>query len=390
MPETPDIGSRLRSIRKRRGLTQRELAQAADVSISLVSKLEQGVIEDVRLETAHRLARALRVRTTSLIQRDEEEGTPRPGDTWAPVRAALLAPPADRIEEAPSVAGLRRTLADAEPLFAAVDLHGLAVVLPPLLRDADALDSEEAGARAVQAQLLQLSGWLMVQTRQYEAAAVALDRALDTAPDALDGAATVNSRAWLHLRRGELAAARELATRWADDVEPRLSRASHAELAAWGWMLLRVAGAAVRDNRRGEAADALRLAQVAATAIGREEIAGRDTLRTFGPVTVTQHRAEHAAVTDRPDLVLSLAERMPPGETTGSNRARHLVQVADAHTRLRQYPEAVQVLQQVQRTAPEWLPQQRFARDVVGRIVGRRRTLTKEMRALATAVALPL
>lgn len=390
MPNAPDIGGRLRDIRKRRGLTQGELARAAGVSVSLVSKLEQGVIQDLRLETARQLAVALRVSTTQLVRRDDEKQPPQQADTWAPVRSAILAPPVDRLDEAPTVDGVRSALIGMQPLFAAVDLHGLAVVLPSLLRDADALDRDEAGARTVHAQLLQLSGWLMVQTRQYEAAAVALDRALDTADDPLDGVATVNTRTWLHLRRGELVEARELAARWADDVEPRITRASHAELAAWGWMLLRLAGAAVRDNRAGEAADALKYAQVAATAIGREETAGRDVLRTFGPVTVAQHRAEHAAVTDHPDRVLLLASRMPAGRTTGSNRARHLLDVADAHARLRQYPEAVEVLQRVQQTAPGWLPQQRLARDIVGRIIGRRRTLTTEMRALATAVALPL
>ncbi|WP_280400087.1 helix-turn-helix domain-containing protein [Nocardia carnea] len=37
-----DLGERLQNIRKRRGLTQRELAEAAGVSLSLIRKLEQG------------------------------------------------------------------------------------------------------------------------------------------------------------------------------------------------------------------------------------------------------------------------------------------------------------------------------------------------------------
>lgn len=390
MPETPDIGSRLRDIRKRRGLTQRELAQAAKVSVSLVSKMEQGVIDDVRLETARKLAVALRVSTTRLIQRDDAGPAVQQGDTWAPVRAALLAPPVDLLPEGPTVEGVRQGLDQARPLFEAVELHGLANLLPPLLRDADALDPDEPGVRTVQAQLLQLSGWLMVQTRQYEAAAVALDRALDTADDPLDAVAAVNTRTWLHLRRGELAEARGLATRWADDVEPRITRATHAELAAWGWMLLRVGAAAVRDNRAGEATDALRYAQVAATAVGREGTGGRDLLRTFGPVTVAHQRAEHAAITHRPDRVLALASRLPEGSTGSASRVRHLLDVADAHTRLRQYSEAVHLLQHIQQRAPKWLPQQRYARDIVDRIIGRRRTLTPEMRALASAVGTPL
>ncbi|MFZ3569290.1 helix-turn-helix domain-containing protein [Streptomyces sp. BH034] len=391
MPEHTDthIGERMREIRKRCGMTQRDLATSAGVSLSLVRKLEQGEYRDTRMETARRLAYALRVPTGRLLHRDADHADPVTVDQWAHVRAALLAPPADRLEDEPTTAGVAAALDAAEPLFAAVDLAGLAAILPPLLRDADALTDNGPRARAVQVRVLQLAGWLLTQTRQYEAATAALERALDTAGDRLDGAATINTHCWLLLRMGRLAEARELAARWADDTEPRMSRATSGELAAWGWMLLRTAGAAVRDNRPGEAADALRLARSAAVAVGREDVAGVDTLRTFGPVTVAQHRVEHASVTDRPDNVLKLAAHMPQGMTTGSNRARHLLDVANAHARMRQYGDAIEVLQRIRGDQPEWLPQQRYARDIMGRIIGRRRTLTPEMRDLADAIGVP-
>jgi alkylhydroperoxidase/carboxymuconolactone decarboxylase family protein YurZ len=56
---------------------------------------------------------------------------------------------------------------------------------------------------------------------------------------------------------------------------------------------------------------------------------------------------------------------------------------------LRQYGEATSILQDLRRTAPEWLPQQRYAKDILGRIVQRRRTLTPDMRELANVVNLP-
>ena len=46
------LGGRLASARKRRGLSQRELAQASGLSVSLIRKIEQGEREDTRLETA--------------------------------------------------------------------------------------------------------------------------------------------------------------------------------------------------------------------------------------------------------------------------------------------------------------------------------------------------
>jgi transcriptional regulator with XRE-family HTH domain len=54
MPEHTDmhIGTRLREIRKRRGLTQKSLSEASGVSLSLIRKLEQGgteLVEEIDL-----------------------------------------------------------------------------------------------------------------------------------------------------------------------------------------------------------------------------------------------------------------------------------------------------------------------------------------------------
>ncbi|WP_432093721.1 helix-turn-helix domain-containing protein [Streptomyces sp. bgisy100] len=395
MPEHTDmhIGTRLREVRKRRGMTQRDLAGASKVSLSLIRKLEQGEVSDTRMETARRLAAALRIPTTTLLTRDAAPAARGVADQWAPVRAALGAPHTwTGPDDEPTVAGVSDALTAALPLFSGDKFAELAVVLPALLRDADAVAETDPEGRAVRVRLLQLTGWLLTQTRQYDTASEALARSLDDAGDRLQGAASVNTLCWLLLRQGKVAEARELATRWADDTEPRLSRATPAELSAWGWMLLRISASAVRDNREGEASDALRLARSAAVALGREYAPRHDFLRTFGPVTVAMKRTENAAVKDRPDRVLSLASTLPTDRLhpTSSNRNRHRLDVASAHTSMRQYAEAVGVLAEIREESPEWLPQQQYARDILSRIVARRRTLTPEMRSLADAVALPL
>lgn len=56
---------------------------------------------------------------------------------------------------------------------------------------------------------------------------------------------------------------------------------------------------------------------------------------------------------------------------------------------LRQYPEAVSVLQQLRQERPEWLPRQRHASDILAKIIQRRRTLTPDMRDLASLINLP-
>ncbi|MFI9650245.1 helix-turn-helix domain-containing protein [Streptomyces sp. NPDC052040] len=390
-----DIGKRLQGVRKRRGLTQRQLASESGVSLSLIRKLEQGERADTRLETARHLAQVLRVPTTSLIadHEDEREAAPGADDCWEGVRRALVAPVrADGPTEEPTVGGVRDALESALPLFSGDRFAELSVILPPLLRDADLIAESSPDGRAVRVRLSQLTGWLLTQTRQFQAADIALSRSLEESSDRLQAAATVSTRCWLLLRRGRLAEARELATRWADDVEPRISRATPVELSAWGWLLLRASAAAIRDNRPGEAEDALRYANSAAVAMGREFAPRDDFLQAFGPVTVALKRAENAMIVDKPDLVLKLSKRIPTSgmRPTSNNRNRHLLDVAEAHARSRDYAKAVEVLQGIRADAPQWLPNQRYARDIFGRVIARRRTLTPEMRDLADAIGVPV
>ncbi|MEU9963164.1 helix-turn-helix domain-containing protein [Streptomyces malaysiensis] len=390
-----NVGKRLQEVRKRRGMTQRQLASASGVSLSLIRKLEQGERADTRLETARQLAQALRIPTTTLIaeHQDEPETASGADDHWEPVRRTLMAPVrVDGVAEEPTVHGVREALESALPLFSGDRFAELSVILPPLLRDADLIAENCPEGRAVRVRLSQLTGWLLTQTRQFDAADVALSRSLEESSDRLQAAATVSTQCWLLLRRGRLAEARELAMRWADEVEPRISRATPAELSAWGWLLLRASAAAIRDNRPGDAEDALRYANSAAVAMGREFAPRDDFLQAFGPVTVALKRAENAVIVDKPDLVLKLSARIPTGgmRPTSNNRNRHLLDVAEAYARSRDYAKTVEILRGIRADAPQWLPHQRYARDIFGRVIAHRRTLTSEMRELADAIGVPV
>ncbi|EFL25654.1 putative DNA-binding protein [Streptomyces himastatinicus ATCC 53653] len=397
MPDDAHIGARLRTIRKRRGLSQRDLAAASDVSLSLIRKLEQGEIADTRMETAHHLAVALRVPTSSLLERDDEEPADETAEEWRPLRAAVQIA-ASRTGEAPTVDGVRALLPEVREAYFGNHLAELTGLLAPLLRDADALgDSVEA--RDVRSHLLQITGSVLTQARQYSAAETALRRALDDAPDRLRAAGIIATWSWLLVRQGKLAASRELATKWADDVEPRVSRAMPEELAAWGWLLMQASAANLRDNRRGEADDTMRLAKSVAVMLGRELPRGTERLTTWGPTTVRYKACERHIVVDEPDKVLRAvkpkqpgpaATRGPSGLAVSTEYHRHRLDVAKAHTMMRQYGQAVDVLTGVNESAPEWLAHQRYARDILGDVVKRRRTLTPEMRTLADAVGLPL
>ncbi|MET7677345.1 helix-turn-helix transcriptional regulator [Streptomyces seoulensis] len=390
-----NLGQRLRDTHKRRGLSQRELSKLSGVPLSPIRKLERGERNDTRLETARQLAHALKVPTTRLITEHAETPVgPNTANLWAPVHTALTAPlnPTDDAPQAPTYNGVRDALHAATPLFSTDRFDALRTVLPPLLRDTETLTETDPRARPLRARLLELTGWLMTQTRQFDAAELALERALDDATDHGQAAATINTQCWLLLRRGKLAQARGLAMYWADEAEPRMPHAIPSELSTWGWLLLRLSAAAIRDNRPDEAQDALRLAHSAAVALGQECTPEGDFLRTFGPVTVALKRTENAMVAGRSDKVLTLASRIPAHrlKPTSNNRKRHLLDVANAHTELRQYAEAMDTFQKIRAGSPEWLPNQQYARDVLGCVLSGRRTLTSEMRELAEVVKLPV
>ncbi|WP_329427496.1 helix-turn-helix domain-containing protein [Streptosporangium sp. NBC_01495] len=392
MPETSTptgLAQRLQSIRKRRGLTQKELADLSGVSKSLISKIEQELVTEPQMATAHKLAIALRMNTSELLKgslRAEEEP---PIDTglWEPVERALHGrTPA--LQEDPSLSEVRGQIDGLKPLLAANRYGEVATLLPHLIRDVETLNGE---GRAVRSRLLNVTGWLFVQLRQFERAEAPIRLAIDAAEDRLDAAAAVATLVWMHLRMGQLTEARELATRWADDIEPRFSRASTAELAMWGRLLISVSSAAVRDNRPGEAEDAIRLARAAAVRIGRETETDTSTARTFGPVTVAMVTAENASTLAKHDKVLAIADRIPGNLLNGdsASRNRHRLDVAEALRATGKPSDAMAILEDLYHSAPEWLVAQKYAQKILAELLKRRRTLTLSTRNLADALHVP-
>jgi len=136
-------------------------------------------------------------------------------------------------------------------------------------------------------------------------------------------------------------------------------------MAAWGRLLMRASAAAVRDNRPDEARDALRLVEMAAACAGRDFVLSYSPWHVFGPVTASVTAAENAAKAGQPDVTLAIARQLEGGSLRRVHRfsPSHRLDVAHAHATLRQYPEAIKVLQELRQARPQWLPQQRYARD---------------------------
>lgn len=392
-------GDRIRSIRRRRGLTQKELAERAGLSESLVKKYEQGE-RKATMEALHALARPLRVKT-SVLAAGPDAAPAEEGDVaaWELVRKAIEGRHDGQPDDEPTLDGLAGVVSGLVPLVLASRHEELRTLLPGVLRDADALvcasvNGHEQSARVLRSRARQVAGYMMGQTWQLGTAAEALDLALDDAAgDQHVAMAAAHWRCWAMLRSGDLSGCAALAARWADDTEPRLSRALPDELALWGRFQVLVATAAARDNQPGEAKEALRVAAGAAALLdGREVVPAANPWDVFGPRTVAMVRGEIAVVQDRMDAALRIGERLDgSGFPVPRNWLRHRLDVAAALAATRKHAEAVDVLQEVRVAAPEWLAQQRKARDILAAAVeAPKRMPSPEVRELADAVRLPL
>lgn len=118
------LADNVKKYRRTAGLNQEQLAEAADLSVSTVQKVEQG--GDARTETLHALARALGVTTAALFA--TEVPAPVVGDEsnrqhLAELRSALMppvgltAPTLVDSEEAVQLSTLRRGVEDGHALY---------------------------------------------------------------------------------------------------------------------------------------------------------------------------------------------------------------------------------------------------------------------------------
>ncbi|GBP99294.1 helix-turn-helix domain-containing protein [Streptomyces spongiicola] len=401
------LGESVKNYRRLKGWTQEQLAEAAGASLGTVRTVEQG--GNASVEMLHTLAAALDTTTSSLfatevpspIEVDSSEG-PR----LMELRRALM-PPVGLSEilvepsEPVALSAIQRDIDDQHALYRTDRYDSVAKKLPGILRAAEVAvatsddGEDEQRAKIVRARALLLAGKYLTQVRRYDMAYHALSRGIRDARDvgvvqlATNG---VVGMGWLLLRQDRFDEAEQLAVRTADDVEPRMSKATPAQLAVWGELLQRVASASIRNNRPDVAKEARRMATTAASALGREHMDFREHWGTFGPVTAETKAIEDLSLVGDARGVLGRADEGPVGSKalkklgrpSPNNWDRHRLDVARAHVKLGSHQDAMDELTGIKASSPEWLKHQTMARRVMREILGsRKRTLTQDMRETA-------
>jgi transcriptional regulator with XRE-family HTH domain len=396
------ISERVRNLRMRRGLTQEELAERSGLSTQVIRKLEQG--GTCRMETYHQLARALGVQTVWFVSAAAPEPREAAVDDMvlADMRSAINPPvglagkplygTADGDD--PDLERLRQAVSSVAVKYHADAYDDLAAMMPSLVRSAhhhvDAYDggADHREAVRLRADITGLTGRYLIQIRAHDLALIALHASLRDALQIEDiplAAAAVSSQAWAMLRQGRLGEVERLCVDSADEIEPKMSKATPDELSGWGYLLLRAAAAASRNNRASEAREYARAAAAAGTRLGRqhEDLAGHVA---FGPVTPALIGPEIELLDGRPDLALELARDIPRdggvGNTSGWDR--HHLDIARAKAQTGDPEKATEIMEGLRSQHPNWLRHQQYGRDVTREILSTRpRRLSESMQNLA-------
>ncbi|MGQ0841856.1 helix-turn-helix domain-containing protein [Actinokineospora sp.] len=393
MDDRFDLGARIRQLRGRL-LSQRELADKAEVSVDLIRKLEQGRRHTASIASLHRIARALDVDVSDLLRK----ATPLPsGDPESGIVAmrraltnvdALLGETVGNGEPV-HVDEARRAVTYAWGTYWSGKFDQLASVLPQAIVRTRAMQYaapvvERAEAADLLAQLYQLAGCTLVHLGQPDLAWVALRSALSTAEqgnDQLRMAALGGSLSWLLLTQGRYGESRDLAVRSAGVIEP-VGAAPLPQLSVWGSLLLTAATAAGRDRRDADAAELLDVARDTADRVGGDR---NDYETAFGVSQVVMQTVDVQVVTERFGDALTTARQMCHDAALPlAARSRHLADVAYAQTRLGHNDRAIDTLLAMEAGAPDWMRHQTLPRQTIAELLVRERP--SRLRELATRV----
>ncbi|WP_327143235.1 helix-turn-helix domain-containing protein [Nocardia sp. NBC_01327] len=404
------LGARVAELRRRRGLSQKELGAAIRRSESWVSQVERDVLPVERLSVLQRLADVLGVAVRDLRPEAAEPMAADRGDghragsavfdklrlllTGHPALEQLLGDEADR-ESADELPALQERVDLAWQLAHESRLvevgSSLLELIPDLEHAARSTSVKRPEVLTLLSRAYQVAATAFTRQEEVDAAWVAADRALTAAEESGDALSVVAgtyrmAQAFLRLQRLEQAqqAARVSVTALAPQVlDDDLVRPE--VLSLYGSLQLMLAVIAATDGNRTAARTGLAAARRAAERLGE----GRNDFDTeFGPTSVAVHAVAVAVELGDAGEALDTAGTVDASVLSPERQARFLVDVARAHAQRRQASEALQALLNAERLAPELVHHDHRSREVVRDLLqfaGRRPA--DELRELAARAA---
>jgi len=386
------IGERIRIYRKRRGLSQQELAGLVHRSESWLSQVERGIRSVDKLSVLIDVAKVLKVNVETLSGQPfslAPNGEPEL-DGIAAIQRALSSYPGLGVTS-PTPGTLRdieRMTDEVHRRYQAADYGAATRILPALITSTDALVAESQGGERQHALELQGSVYvaaakLVTKVGNAELAWLTADRAANAAlhaESATLGAAAAYQVACAFLKNDRLDDAETVALTTASNLRDD----TPTGVSLRGALTLIAAVIAGRRSDRAEATERLQRAQLLADQLGEEANYG---WTAFGPTNVAIHRVSTAAELGDAGEAIAKAELLDVSalpEGLLSRRAQVHIDMAWAYTQRRGDAEAVINLLEAERVAPQTVRYNVLVRELLREMLKReRRTATPGLRALA-------
>ncbi|GGO60652.1 helix-turn-helix domain-containing protein [Nonomuraea cavernae] len=390
------LGRRIAQERKRRGLSQTELARLVDRSVAWISQVERGVRKVDRMSVLEKVAETLDVPLSELAAE-------------APVIAATT-------EEAPGTAGLRLVLSGAHSLQAMlhatpvpataelkprvdhawelahasryVELTDLLRGLVPMLENAvrSAPPERQPELFELLAVTYQACSAALAKLGEPEAAWIAADRAIgaaERAGDPLMMAAGAFRLGFVFLGARHFDQAEETARTAAEALWFLTDQGKPEAMSLWGGLTLQRAVAASRLNQADTAYQHLARAREMAGRLGD----GRNDYNTeFGPANVALHEVAVAVEVGDAGHALRVGSAVDTSTLSGERRARLNIDLARAHAQRRQVDEAVAALLTAEAITPEQIHNHRVVRQLVSDLLAMQDPASSDLRGLADRV----
>lgn len=374
------LGERVADFRRRRGLSQKDLATEVGRSESWVSQVERDILPVERVSVLQALADALgaSVRELRPDAEDSQAATNTGPDELANLRLAITGHPAlatllgSAVAEPRDMATLRNSVEDAWRLSHASQFGALARLLAPLLLELEGSVRGARGQRRVQLARLLTTAYQAASAsfaRQDEAASswLAADRATSWAESAGDALAAVAGgfrmgHAFVTLR--QLDQAEHVATQAIAALFPvtRSPDCTPETLSLYGAMHLLLAVVAAREGDRTATRQAIAKARKIAARLGENR---NDYNTEFGPTNVELHAVSTAVDLGDAGEAIDLAQAIDATGLSPERQSRLCIDLARAHVQRRHIGDAVAALLDAERLAPEQVQTHVFAREAV-------------------------
>lgn len=385
MADAAGIGTRIAAYRLRRGLSQATLAGLVGRSESWLSQVERGIRSVDRLSVLLDMARVLHVDVESLIGRPWQyapNGGPT-ADGLDDIRqvftsySRLLGGPAPAL---PSAAELLSRVDSVHQEYQAARYQHVIRLLPDLLTTIDAVPRVTGTGRP---ELLRIyisayiaAAKLLTKLGVTDLAAVAADRAATAATETESlparGLAAYQIVCAL-LRADRTEEAERLAVGMAEELRRSPAAPTPTVLSAEGALWLIGGVTAARRADQHEAAARLAAADQVAAQLGED---GNHGWTAFGPTNVAIHRVSVAAELGDAGEALRSAAMVDPsrlGPGLRSRRAQVYLDLAWAQAQRKRDAEAVLLLLEAERSAPETIRYNVIVRETLREMVHRSR-----------------